>query len=62
MNCFGHTQTKWDALLVEQKDSIKKSSGLQPQSKAFSNTIDTYRVYIQLNYELEVISQVQNSV
>ena len=45
------------ALLVEQKENIEEliTVELKPQAKALSETIDAYRVYIQLNNELEVI-------
>lgn len=45
------------ALLVEQKENIEEliTGKLKPQAKALSETIDAYRVYIQLNNELEVI-------
>lgn len=45
------------ALLVEQKENIEEliTGELKPQAKALSETIDAYRVYIQLNNELEVI-------
>jgi predicted nucleic acid-binding Zn-ribbon protein len=45
------------ALLSEQKSSIEEliAKDLQPQAKALTETIDSYRMYIQLNYELEVI-------
>lgn len=45
------------ALLVEQKGSIEDliAGEMKPQAKALSETIDAYRVYIQLNNELEVI-------
>lgn len=45
------------ALLAEQKGSIEDliAEKLKPQAKALSETINAYRVYIQLNNELEVI-------
>ena len=44
-------------LLSEQKDNIEEliAKDLNPQAKALSETIESYRTYIQLNYELEVI-------
>jgi predicted nucleic acid-binding Zn-ribbon protein len=44
-------------LLTEQKSSVEEliAKDLQPQARALSETIDAYRVYIQLNYELDVI-------
>ena len=44
-------------LLTEQKSSAEEliAEDLQPQARALSETIDAYRVYIQLNYEFEVI-------
>ncbi|MGI6636719.1 MAG: hypothetical protein ACOX7B_16375 [Christensenellales bacterium] len=44
-------------LLTEQKSSAEEliAKDLQPQARALSETIDAYRVYIQLNYELDVI-------
>lgn len=45
------------ALLAEQKGNIEEliAGELKPQAKSLAETIDTYRVYIQLNNELEVI-------
>lgn len=45
------------ALLAEQKGSIEDliAEELKPQAKALTETIEAYRVYIQLNNELEVI-------
>ena len=45
------------ALLTEQKSSAEEliAKDLQPQARALSETIDAYHVYIQLNYELDVI-------
>ena len=44
-------------LLTEQKSSAEEliAKDLKPQARALSETIDAYRVYIQLNYELDVI-------
>lgn len=45
------------ALLAEQKGNIEELivGELKPQAKSLTETIDAYRVYIQLNNELEVI-------
>jgi hypothetical protein len=45
------------ALLAEQKGNIEEliAGELKPQAKSLAETIDAYRVYIQLNNELEVI-------
>ena len=45
------------ALLAEQKGNIEEliAGELKPQANSLAETIDTYRVYIQLNNELEVI-------
>lgn len=45
------------ALLAEQKENIEEliARELKPRAKSLTETIDAYRVYIQLNNELDVI-------